>query len=184
MTDMVYVFLADVFEEIEAIGIIDILRRANIDVATVGVSAKAVRGSHGIEVIADVLADEITPDERLEAVALPGGMPGMINLDKSLKVHEFLDYANNTGKLCAAICAAPSVLGHSGILEGREATCYPGFESELKGASLSDEYVVQSGNVITGRGPGVTTDFAFKMVEYLAGEETAEDIRKGMQCRK
>lgn len=97
----------------------------------------------------------------LKRLRFPAGMPGMINLDKSLKVHEFLDYANNTGKLCAAICAAPSVLGHSGILEGREATCYPGFESELKGASLSDEYVVQSGNVITGRGP-VYDGFASK----------------------
>ncbi len=173
---MVYVFLADGFEEIEAIGIIDILRRANIKVVTASVGS--------VEVIADVLADEITPDEELEAVALPGGMPGMVNLDKSLKVHEFLDYANNTGKLCAAICAAPSVLGHSGILDGREAVCYPGFESELKGVRLSGEYVVQSGNVITGRGPGVTTDFALKMVEYLAGKETAENIRKGMQCRK
>lgn len=181
---MVYVFLADGFEEIEAIGIIDILRRANIKVVTASVGSKTVCGSHGVEVIADVLADEITPDEELEAVALPGGMPGMVNLDKSLKVHEFLDYANNTGKLCAAICAAPSVLGHSGILDGREAVCYPGFESELKGVRLSGEYVVQSGNVITGRGPGVTTDFALKMVEYLAGKETAENIRKGMQCRK
>ena len=181
---MVYVFLADGFEEIEAIGIIDILRRASLNVITVGIGSKTVRGSHGIEVKADVLADEASPDEGLEAVGLPGGMPGTVNLDKSVKVHEFLDYAVKSGKLCAAICAAPSVLGHHGILEGREATCYPGFENELNGARLSGKYVVQSSNVITGRGPGVTTDFALKVVEYLTNGEKAENIRKGMQCRR
>ncbi len=181
---MVYVFLADGFEEIEAIGTIDVLRRANIEVITVGVGSKKVKGSHGIEVMADAAEDEISPDERLDAVMLPGGMPGTVNLDKSQKVHELIDYAYSSGKLCAAICAAPSVLGHSGILKGKTATCYPGFESELSGATLSDEYVVQSGNIITGRGPGVTVDFALKMVEYLLDEKTAENIRKGMQCRK
>lgn len=184
MTAMVYVFLADGFEEIEAIGIIDVLRRANLNVVAVGIDSKSVCGSHGIEVMADVSADEITPDENLEAVVLPGGMPGTVNLDKSEKVHEFIDYAFNTGKLCAAICAAPSVFGRSGILKNREATCYPGFENELKGARLSDEYVVKSGNVITGRGPGVTTDFALEIAEYLVGKETSESIRKGMQCRR
>ena len=132
MDEMIYVFLASGFEEIEALAVVDILRRAELEVQTVavGVGEKTVRGAHGIPVVADVTEEQAKP-EGLEMVVLPGGMPGTLNLEKSQTVQEFLQLASNNGLWIGAICAAPSILGHNGLADGKRVTCYPGFESQL-----------------------------------------------------
>ncbi len=179
---MIYVFLADGFEEVEALGPVDVLRRAGVEVKTVGVTGKTVTGSHRIPVIADLTVDEAVTDG-LEAVVLPGGLPGTTNLESDEKVQSFLTYCNDNGKYICAICAAPSVLGHRGFLENREATAYPGYDKELKGAKLSDKYVVRSGKFITARGAGVSLLFGAEIAAAFVGEEKAQDILKAMQYR-
>lgn len=178
---MLYMFLADGFEEIEALATLDIIRRANIEIATVGVTGDIVTGSHNISVKADVKIDDITA-AGLEGVILPGGLPGTTYLDNSDKVCEFTQYANNNGLLVSAICAAPSVLGRLGILKGKNATCFPGFEDRLTDAQCTGEYVVRDGNVITGRGAGAAIDFGLKIVEYFKGAQISNELRKTMQC--
>lgn len=122
---MIYVFLADGFEEVEAISTIDMLRRAELEVCVVGVGGDVVSGSHNITVGCDINENLAEPDENLQAVVLPGGMPGTLNLEKSKAVQKFIDYAAENNRIIAAICAAPSVLGHRGLLEGKKATCFP-----------------------------------------------------------
>lgn len=179
---MIYLFLADGFEEIEALAPLDILRRAGKKVISVGVTGKTVTGSHGIPVVCDVTAEDVDPDETPEAVILPGGMPGTKHLDENLFVCAFTKAVFKNGGLVCAICAAPSVLGHIGILAGKNATCFPGFESELVGAKVSTESVVRDGNVITARGAGVALDFGFAITAALCGEETANKLSASMQC--
>ena len=172
----VFIFLADGFEEIEAIAPIDILRRAELDVVTVSISdSKTVTGAHGIKVEADQLFTETTFGEN-DYYVLPGGYDGMLNLSAHQGVNELLTKQHNAGKKLAAICASPSVLGKLGILEGKEAICYPGFEGKLTGATISKKSVVEDGNVITGKGPGVAVQFALKIVESLKGKETASQV--------
>ena len=172
----VFIFLADGFEEIEAIAPIDILRRAELDVVTVSISdSKTVTGAHGIKVEADQLFTETTFGEN-DYYVLPGGYDGMLNLSAHQGVNELLKKQHNAGKKLAAICASPSVLGKLGILEGKEAICYPGFEGKLTGATISKKSVVEDGNVITGKGPGVAVQFALKIVESLKGKETASQV--------
>ena len=172
----VFIFLADGFEEIEAIAPIDILRRAELDVITVSISdSKTVAGAHGIKVEADQLFTETTFGEN-DYYVLPGGYDGMLNLSAHQGVNELLTKQHNAGKKLAAICASPSVLGKLGILEGKEAICYPGFEGNLTGATISKNSVVEDGNVITGKGPGVAVQFALKIVESLKGKETASQV--------
>ena len=172
----VFIFLADGFEEIEAIAPIDILRRAELDVVTVSISDnKTVTGAHGIKVEADQLFTETTFGEN-DYYVLPGGYDGMLNLSAHQGVNELLTKQHNAGKKLAAICASPSVLGKLGILEGKEAICYPGFEGNLTGATISKNSVVEDGNVITGKGPGVAVQFALKIVESLKGKETASQV--------
>lgn len=183
---MLYVFLADGFEEIEAIATIDVLRRAEYDVTTVAVGTKdrMVAGAHGISVQADIPESQVETDN-MDAIVLPGGMPGTLNLEKSPIVQVSIDYCMGNGKLVAAICAAPSILGHKGCLEGKRAICYPGFEQELRGACLeADAMVVKDGAIITGRGPGAAMDFGLQIVETISGRELAESIRMAMQCRQ
>lgn len=178
---MVYLFLADGFEETEAIVPLDILRRANVKVKTVGVSGKNVTGAHGITVTADILCSEINFDD-ISAVILPGGMPGTLNLQADKFVEKAILTANDGGKLIAAICAAPKILGNLGLLNGREAVCYDGFESELKGAVISENKVVQSGNIITAVGAGAAAEFGFKIVNYICSDtETAAGVRAAMK---
>ena len=148
---MIYVFLADGFEEIEALTPVDVLRRAGFDVKTVGVTGKTVTGSHNIPVVADITIEEVT-DKDLQGVILPGGMPGTLNLENNDTVQQFADLAVKKGLLLGAICAAPSILGHKGILNGKNATCFPGFEESLIGAYVQDAFVVTDGNIITGKG--------------------------------
>ena len=172
----VFIFLADGFEEIEAIAPIDILRRAELDVVTVSISdSKTVTGAHGIKVEADQLFTETTFGEN-DYYVLPGGYDGMLNLSAHQGVNELLKKQHSEGKKLAAICASPSVLGKLGILEGKEAICYPGFEGKLTGAVISKKSVVEDGNVVTGKGPGVAVQFALKIVESLKGKETASQV--------
>lgn len=177
---MLYIFLAEGFEEMEALFPVDILRRGGVDVQTVGVTGKTVTGSHGISVTADITLAEATT-EHLVGVVLPGGLPGTTNLEASLEVQAFLDYANENGLLIAAICAAPSVLGKKKLLEGKCAVCYPGFEEHLSGATVLDQSVVRDGNVITARGAGAAADFGFALLTYFTETIEAETkLRAGM----
>ena len=179
---MVYIFLADGFEELEAIAPIDMMRRAGLEAVTVGVGKDTVRSSHGIVMRTDITDLQVKLDENVQAVMLPGGMPGTRNLDASPAVHRALDFCEENGLLIAAICAAPSVLGKKGLLSGREATCFPGFEQFLTGARLSEKYVVADGNFITARGAGVAVEFGLKIVEKLCGEAKSAEIRAAIQC--
>lgn len=178
---MVYVFLANGFEEIEALGFVDILRRAEIAVKTVSINENnAVCGSHGINVIADVLLNQIEKDN-LEAVVLPGGMPGTLNLYENLKVREILELAVKNNKYVGAICAAPMILGQLGYLKSKKATCYPGFEDKLIEAETTCERVVKDGIFITSRGAGTVQDFAHCFIATLKDEDTADNIISAMQ---
>ncbi len=178
---MIYMFLAEGFEEIEALATLDIIRRAGIEIKTVGVTGCEITGSHNITVIADIGLQDITFDN-LSGVILPGGLPGTTNLESTPEVIKFVEYAAGSGLLVAAICAAPSVLGHMQLLKGIKATCFPGFEIELHGAEVSAEYVVADGNFITGKGAGAAIDFGLKIVEYFKGDEISKELRKTMQC--
>ena len=179
---MIYVFLAEGFEEIEAIAPLDILRRAELEVATVGVGRKTVTGSHGISVVADVMDCEIAPDENCEGIILPGGMPGTLNLEKSENVQKFIDYAVENNIIIGAICAAPSILGHKGVLNGKKAVCYDGFETQLFGAVIDDTRVCRDGNIITAIGAGAALEFGFKLTETFLNLQQAKRIKESMKC--
>lgn len=180
---MVYCFLAQGFEELEAIAAIDMLKRANIEVKTVGVGSKEISGAHSICIKSDISESEVLLDDDLEAVVLPGGMPGTVNLENSSIVQNAIDFCNEKGKLICAICAAPSILGHKKLLSGKEAVCYPGFEKELYGCNLSDDYVAKCGNIITAKGAGVAVDFGLEIVSSLKSAQEAQEIRNSIQCR-
>ena len=180
---MVYCFLADGFEEVEAIAPIDMLRRAGVEIKTVGVTGDVICGRHGIRVIPDIDIKDIILDDTLEAVILPGGLPGATNLEESAEVQKAIDFAYDNGKLLCAICAAPQILGHKSLLENKEAIAYPGFENELKGAIISKDYVVRDGNMITAKGAGVAIEFGLKIVGALKNEALAEEIGKAIQMK-
>ena len=177
---MVYVFLADGFEEIEALSPVDILRRGGITVKTVGVGSKKVTGSHGITVTCDLSEDKVATQD-IDAVILPGGMPGTVNLEKSEVVNSTIEYALKNGLLIAAICAAPSILGKKGVLSGKSATCFPGFEQYLTGARILDLPVVRDGQIITACGAGAALEFGFTLLEALKDKATANSLRRGMK---
>ena len=179
---MVYLFLANGFEEVEALAPLDLLRRAGVEVTTVGIGGEQITGSHGITVTADI-PDAMYTDARPEMIVLPGGMPGSKNLDASRTVDVALKAAARNDAFIAAICAAPFVLGKRGLLEGKRATCYPGFENELTGAVIADEKVVRDGKVITAVGMGVAVDFGLSLVAALRGDAVAADIRRAIQCK-
>jgi len=179
---MIYVFLANGFEECEALAPIDILRRAGFQLKTVGVSGKTAVGSHNIPVTCDITTDDVAFED-LEAVILPGGMPGTINLENDKTVQAAIDYAHKNGLLIGAICAAPSVLGHKGILNDKKATCFPGFEKDLLGAKYIDTAVVRDGNIITAKGAGVAFQFGFELLSYLKDEKTANDLKIQMMFK-
>ena len=177
---MVYMFLADGFEETEALAPLDILRRGGVEVKTVGVTGGYVTGAHGITVKADILPP-IALKDNTEAVILPGGGVGTQNLDASVLVKEAVQSAYSSGKLVCAICAAPSVLGKMGLLRGKKATCYPGFEKYLDGAELSEANVAESGNVITANGMGAALYFGFAVLARLRGADKAEEVKRQIQ---
>ena len=178
---MVYVFLAPGFEEIEALAVVDVLRRAELEVLTVGVGEDFVIGSHQIPVACDIAEKNLILDEKVEAIVLPGGMPGTLNLEKSATVQKAIDWATENEKLVCAICAAPSILGHKGLLNGKNSTCFPGFEDELFGAEISKDYVVKDGNIITARGMGSAIEFGLQIAEVLTTKENAQKIRASLQ---
>lgn len=180
MDKKIAVHLADGFEEIEAISIIDVLRRAGLNVVTVSVTGKLeVNGAHQIKVLADRLFESIDYSD-VYMIVLPGGMPGASNLNAHEGLKQKIRTFVTENKQLAAICAAPLVLGNLGILDGKQAVCYPGFESHLKGANILQVPVVDSGNVITGRGPGAAIQFALKIVEKLVSVEKAELLASQM----
>lgn len=179
---MVYIFLANGFEDIEALAPIDILRRAGVELTTVGVGSSEILSSHKVRFGTDTTVDKIKLDEKLDMVILPGGKLGTVNLENDDYVQAAVDYCVKNDRYVAAICAAPSILGHKGLLKGREATCYPGFEGELEGAVISDKYVVQDGKFITARGAGVCIEFGLKLTEVLTSAEKAQSIKEGIQC--
>jgi len=178
---MIYIFLADGCEEIEALTPVDVLRRAGCEVKTVGVGGKTITGAHQIPITCDMTEAEVTY-QGLEMVVLPGGMPGTRNLEASQTVLSAVKYAAENGIWVAAICAAPSVLGHMGFLKGRKATCFPGFEGELAGAKVTGEPVCTDGKWITARGMGVALEFSLKLAEVLQGLETAQKLSESLQC--
>lgn len=174
------VFLADGFEEIEGLTVVDILRRAGVEVTTISIMGrKEICGAHQITVLADALCEEVS-FENLDGVVLPGGMPGTTNLGAHDGVKKQIAAFAKAGKLVAAICAAPSVLGENGILKGKKAACYPGFEEKLLGAEVVFDEVAEAGNIITSRGMGTAIPFALRLTAYLTTEEKAEELAKGI----
>ena len=173
---MIYMFIAEGFEEIEALCPLDLMRRAGLNVKTVGVGGASVTGAHGITVNTD-LTDKDTLDENAEMIFLPGGMPGTLNLAASDVVRTAILNAHKNGSYIAALCSAPSILGDIGLLDGKNAVCYPGFEERLTGATVCYDKVVLDGKLLTARGMGAALDMGLKIVEIFCGKTAADDLR-------
>ena len=174
------IFMADGCEEIEGLTVVDIVRRAGIDITTISISdKKEVAGAHGITFLADAKKGEVD-FSTLDGIVLPGGMPGTTNLGADETVDKVIREFAAGGKLVAAICAAPSVLGQAGLLNGKHATSYPGFEPKLTGAVTSENPVVQDGNVITSRGMGTAIAFALEIVSYFTDKKTADKLAESI----
>lgn len=174
------VFFADGCEEIEGLTVVDMLRRAGIEVTGVSVSGRReIHGSHDIMFQADTLLEEAGISS-FDGVVLPGGLKGTANLAAHTGVLSAVQEFAGAGKLVAAICAAPSVLGQAGVLKGKRATCHPGFEEKLTGAEALPDTVVSDGNIITSRGMGTAIDFSLAIIRYLSDEDTVARVRKGI----
>ena len=180
---MFYVFLADGFEETEAIAPIDILRRAGIHVCTVGVGGNVIRGSHNIYVNADINLENFEFNEGIEGVILPGGMPGVKNLYAEERVLEAVRRCHDSDLYVCAICAAPMIPGKLGILRGKKATCFPGFEGDLEGAYVTGDHVAVDGKTVTAKGAGCALEFGFAIVEAVRGKKAAENVAVAMQTK-
>lgn len=178
---MIYVFLTDGFETIEALAPVDMMRRASIDVKTVGVTGNMVTSSIGVPVQTDIALDHASFDN-LEGIVLPGGGDGTDNLNNSADVHRFIDYAFTNKLMIAAICAAPSILGKKGLLRNVEATAFPSFAEYVD--NYSDKFVVTDSNIITAKGAGVSTSFGLEIVKYLKGQTVSEKVRNSIQWEK
>lgn len=177
---MIYAFLADGFEDVEALAPIDILRRAGLELQMVSINADVVvTSAHGVKMIADTTIDQID-FSKADLLLLPGGLPGSTNLDACAALREGIMQHYQAGKLLAAICAAPLVFGHLGILQGVKATCYPGVEGELKGADYTAALVQCDGQFITGKGPGAAMEFGYTILEVLGHSQAAAQLRDGM----
>lgn len=179
---MIYVYLAEGFEETEAIAPIDMLRRGGKNVITVGIGDNIIRSSHGVPVVADTIAEEAPLTDELEMIVLPGGMPGTLNLEKSEYVQAAVDFCVKNNKFIGAICAAPSILGHKGLLNGKTAVCYEGFETQLEGAVIGNTSVAEDGIFITARGAGVAVDFGLKLVEKAVSKAESDRLRAAILC--
>ncbi len=175
----VLVPLADGCEELEAVTIIDLLRRAGVEVTAAGLKEGVVRASRGVQLVPDTTLEVALGDD-YDMVVLPGGMPGASNLKADVRILELLKKMAAAGKYTAAICAAPMVLAEAGVLEGREATSYPGFLDGLADVTVRTEAVVQDGTVLTSRGPGTAMDFALALVETLKGTATRQQVEAGL----
>jgi 4-methyl-5(b-hydroxyethyl)-thiazole monophosphate biosynthesis len=172
----IFIFFAEGFEETEAITIVDLLRRASINVATISVTGTTmVTGSHAISIKADALFEEVDFSQA-DLLILPGGMPGSINLAEHKGLSDLLQQHNKNNKFVAAICAAPIILGKLKILQNREAICYPGFEKDLLGANISHKTLVQDSNIITAKGPGFAIDFGLYLIGLLKGADKKKEV--------
>ena len=180
---MVYLLLADGFEEIEALTPVDVLRRGGVEVRTVGITGKTVKGSHGIDVIADILPEEVGDD--MEMLIFPGGLPGSDHLHESPVTDRLLAVAAERGAHVAAICAAPYILGLRGLLQGHRATSYPAdkFRERLLGAEVSDARVVTDGRFTTAVGMGAAEEFSLRLLAVLRGEEAAHTVGAAAMMR-
>ena len=178
---MYYLFLANGFEITEAMAPLDVMRRAGLDVKTVGVTGASVQSSNGVCVQSDVAIDDVSFDD-VDGAILPGGMPGTLNLKRNGKVIECVKRCYENGKLVASICAAPSIFGEMGLLVDRRATCFPGFEKALDGAIHTGAHVETDGNVITSKGAGCSIEFGHAIVSYALGKTNADKVLSDMQC--
>lgn len=177
---MIYMFLATGFEDIEALAPLDIIRRAGLDITTVSITEeRTVYSAHGVGVLADALLKE-TDLSDADMLVLPGGLPGSVNLDECEALRQAIVCHHAQGKPLAAICAAPMVYGHLGILKGVKATCYPGVENQLDGAEYTAEIVCKDGQFITGRGPAAAMAFGYAIAEHFLGEDAVAPLREGM----
>lgn len=181
-----YVFLAEGFEEVEALTPVDILRRGGVTVKTVAIGGgtdRIIAGSHGVSVVCDIAEEAVVPDE-IDMMVLPGGLPGTTHLGESLTIQEGLAYAAQEDLWVAAICAAPSVLGENGLLHGRKYTCYPGFENDEKyHGSYTAAPLQQDGRIITANGAGNAMTFALYLLAALQGEEKALEVGRSIQIK-
>lgn len=178
---MIYAFLADGFEDVEALGVIDVCRRAGLEVVTVSIMGDSliVESAHGVKMVADTLFADNDYTEA-DMLFLPGGMPGAANLDAHEGLRNAIVAHHNAGKPLAAICAAPMVYGHLGVLKGKKATCYPGFDNQLEGAEYTAALVQVDGNIFTGKGPAAALDLGYTIVRHYCGADVEEGLRKGM----
>ena len=176
---MVYIFLADGFEEMEAIVPRDILKRGGVEVLTVGVTGDLVTSAYGLQIKTDITIESVNIND-IEGIVLPGGMPGTLNLKNNQKLLEIVKYSFEKRLLIGAICAAPSILGDMNILKNKSACCYPGFEKELIGANILNESVAIDQNIITSRGPGTAIHFGFALLSYLKGEDILKNVKNEM----
>lgn len=175
--------IADGFEETEAIGVIDLLKRVDIDVVMISIEKeKIVRGAHNIYINCDEIYDDISLED-FHMIFLPGGMPGTDNLNKNERLKKEIFEFFSLGKKIAAICAAPSILGDMGILKGKKATCFPGFEKRLKGADIINEKVVRDGNITTSKGLGTAIDLGLDIVEQVMGKEISKELGSIIQYK-
>lgn len=174
------IFMADGCEEIEGLTVVDLVRRAKMEIIMISITErKEVTSSHNVTFLADALAKDVDFDA-LDGIVLPGGMPGTLNLGADETVGKVIRKFAEEGKLVAAICAAPSVLGAAGLLEGKHASCHPGFEEKLTGAFLSEDTVVVDGNIITSRGMGTAVHFGLAIIRYFMDDETLDQVKKGI----
>ena len=178
----VAIMLAEGFEEVEALAVADVLYRAGVRSDLISVTdARHVTSSHGIRVVADLMLEDVDLST-YTVLFLPGGMPGTLNLEKSPIVTTCAEYCAKNDIYLAAICAAPSVLGHLGLLNGKEAICFPGFEGELKGATISEKPVCVDGKIVTAKGMGVAVQFGLTLAGLMVGKDVEKKIHDGIQC--
>lgn len=171
--------LADGFEEIETVTLVDVLRRADLDVVVAGLKGGEILGSRRLRVVPDAALDQVK-DQDFDVIVLPGGQPGVDNLRKDPRVLDLLREMNQKRKLIGAICAAPLALRDAGLTSGLRLTSYPAFQSELPGSRYDESRVVSDGNIVTSRGPGTALEFALKLVELLAGKKKAEELSQAL----
>lgn len=171
--------LAQGFEEIEAVTVVDILRRAEIDVVIAGLQPGPIEGAHNISIIPDTTIDAVNSDS-FDMIVLPGGQPGTDNLNADSRIHALLDEFAAREKLIGAICAAPIVLAASGLLHGKTVTCYPSYKNNLEGAVYEDKSVITTGNLITSKGPGTAVIFGLEIVAQLAGKHVADRVSRDL----
>ena len=180
----IFLFLAEGFEEIEALTVVDLCRRATLDIETVSLTGdRAVKGSHDIPVTADIVIESVNFDE-CDMIVLPGGMPGTLNLGLNATLTAQLEAFDKAKRRIAAICAAPGILGRMGILDGKEAVCHPSVEKELKGATIPDKEVAHDGHIITSRGLGTAIPFALEIMREFVGADKAAELAKGIVYRQ